>query len=151
MKDFNSIDEILEFAINSEQEAVDFYTKLAENSNSEAMKKVFVQFAGEEMGHKAKLLDIKAKGFFTAATEEIMDLKISDYLVNAKIHPEMTYQEALIIAMKKEKSAFKLYLSLSERVNDQNMKALFLNLAMEESKHKLRFEIEYDEYVLKEN
>jgi len=28
---------------------------------------------------------------------------------------------------------------------------LFLGLAQEESRHKLRFELEYDEYVLREN
>jgi hypothetical protein len=31
------------------------------------------------------------------------------------------------------------------------VKALFLNLAIEESKHKLAFEVEYDDYILKEN
>jgi hypothetical protein len=31
------------------------------------------------------------------------------------------------------------------------MKGLFFTLALEESRHKLRFELEYDEYILKEN
>jgi hypothetical protein len=31
------------------------------------------------------------------------------------------------------------------------MRNIFLALAQEESKHKLRFEIEYDEFVLREN
>ena len=53
--------------------------------------------------------------------------------------------------MKKEKSAFKLYLELSNRAQNSQMKDLFLSLAQEESKHKLRFEIEYDEIVLREN
>ncbi|MDX9697466.1 MAG: ferritin family protein, partial [Bacteroidales bacterium] len=63
----------------------------------------------------------------------------------------MSYQDALVLAMKKEKSAFKLYLELSNRAKDTQMKNLFLSLAQEESKHKLRFELEYDEFVLREN
>jgi len=40
---------------------------------------------------------------------------------------------------------------LSGETTDPSMKALFLSLAQEESKHKLRFEVEYDEYILREN
>jgi rubrerythrin len=63
----------------------------------------------------------------------------------------LSYEEALILAMKKEKAAFKLYSALSERTDQTSMKELFQMLALEESKHKLRFELEYDDYILKEN
>ena len=63
----------------------------------------------------------------------------------------MTYQDALILAMKKEKYAFKLYTNLADYAKAENLKNIFLMLAQEEAKHKLRFEIEYDEFVLKEN
>ncbi len=151
MKTFNTIEEILDFAIAGEQEAVEFYSQLADTANSEAIKKVFIEFAAEEMGHKAKLLDIKQKGFFAESSEKVMDLKLSDYLVKATSGPNMSYQDALILAMNKEKSAFKLYLALSERAPSPELKNLFKMLAQEESKHKLRFELEYDEYVLREN
>jgi len=151
MKNFESINEILDFAINAEQEAVDFYNQLASNSKTADMKKVFVEFAQEEMGHKARLIKIKNEGAYQLKKEEITDLKIADYLVNIKPTPNMSYQEALVLAMKKEKSAFKLYLELSNRAQNSQMKDLFLSLAQEESKHKLRFEIEYDDIVLREN
>lgn len=151
MKDFTSINDILDFAINQEQEAVDFYNDLAPKLSNEAMRKVFEQFAQEEMGHKAKLLDIKNKGIFDISSEKIIDLKIADYIVNVKPSPQMTYQDALILAMNKEKHAFKLYLNLSEKAPGTKLKDFFMMLAQEESKHKLRFELEYDENVLKEN
>lgn len=151
MKEFTNINDILDFAINAEQEAVDFYNGLAGKLTNEAMCKVFIQFAGEEMGHKAKLLDIKEKGMFEVNAEKIMDLKIADYVVKSHVYTNMTYQDALILAMNKEKASFKLYLGLSERAPNDNLKNLFLILAQEESKHKLRFEIEYDDFVLKEN
>jgi len=151
MKQFNSIDEILEFAINAEQEAVDFYTNLAGRLKNEEMKKVFVDFAGEEMKHKTKLLEVKENKVYKMPEGRVQDLRISDYLVNVKPTPDMTYPDALVLAMKKEKDAFRLYLLLSEESSDPGMKNLFLSLAQEESRHKLRFELEYDDFILKEN
>lgn len=151
MKEFNSINDILGFAITSEQEAVEFYTALAEQAKNEEMKTVFVQFAKEEMNHKSRLLKIKDEGTFEVREEEIYDLKISDYLVDVEVTPNMSYQDALVVAMKKEKSAFKLYTKLAAKSPSDGLKNTFLSLAQEESKHKLRFEIEYDDYILKEN
>ena len=151
MKEFKSINDILDFAINEEQKAVDFYSELAENANSDEMRDVFEEFAQEEVKHKARLTGVKEKGLFEVSQEKIADLKIADYLVNVKASTNMTYQEALILAMNKEKAAFKLYMKLSERAPNQEMKELFLSLAQEESKHKLRFELEYDDYVYREN
>jgi rubrerythrin len=151
MKEFNSIDDILDFAINAEQEAVNFYTSLTDQSKNPAMKKVFLDFAQEEMKHKSILLGIKENRQFNIPEVKIRDLKIADYLMNVKSSATMTYEEALILAMQKEKKAFMLYLKLSEQVSDESMKKLFLTLAQEEAKHKLRFELEYDEYILREN
>ncbi|MFO7940302.1 MAG: ferritin family protein [Bacteroidales bacterium] len=148
---FETIDDILDFAIASEQEAVDFYNELAESSTTEDMKKVFAQFAREEIGHKTRLTKVKKEGAYHMATSQVRDLKISDYLVEVKASAKMTYEEALIVAMKREKSAFKLYLNLAEKAPNKQMQELFHGLAQEESKHKLRFELEYDEYVLREN
>jgi rubrerythrin len=150
MEEFKSVDDILNFAVQNEQEAVDFYAGLALQARNEEMKKVFTQFAGEEMGHKSKLLHIKATGQYTPLKDKVMDLKLSDYLVDVMPYPEMTYQEVLILAMKKEKNAFRLYLDLSKIAPTPQLQDLFLSLAQEESKHKLRFELEYDEFVLKE-
>lgn len=151
MKNFETVDEILDFAINEEQMAVNFYSELADVAKTDDMRQVFTEFAGEEIKHKQRLLKIKEEGFYKMEKEQITDLKISDYVVNIKPSANMSYEEALILAMKKEKAAFKLYLALSERAPNAELKDLFLGLAQEESKHKLRFEIEYDEFVLREN
>lgn len=151
MKEFNSINDILDFAIDAEQDAVDFYNHLAEVAKTKDMKVVFTEFAQEEIGHKTRLVKIKNEGVFTLEKKDIRDLKIADYIVSKVNTTDMSYQDALVLAMKKEKSAFKLYLELSNRAKDTQMKNLFLSLAQEESKHKLRFELEYDEFVLREN
>ncbi len=151
MEDFKTINDILDFAISSEQEAVEFYSSLASNAKNNEMKVVFEQFAKEEMGHKAMLMKIKSEDTFEIRDQQIQDLKIADYLVDVEATPDMSYEEALIVAMKKEKSAFKLYTNLAAKAPNDKMKNIFLSLAQEESKHKLRFEIEYDDFVLREN
>ena len=151
MNDFKSIDDVLDFAIQSEQEAVDFYTNLANESKNQAMCKVFIQFANEEKGHKKRLQNIKREETFEFSDEKVIDLKIGDYLIDVKPATDMSYQDALILAMKKEKSAFKLYSDLAGIAPNSDLKNVFLALAQEEAKHKLRFEIEYDDNILKEN
>lgn len=151
MKEFNSINEILEFAIGEEQAAVDFYLLLAAQSKNQHTKKVFTDYAEEEMRHKANLINIRDTGSFIMTDEDVRDLRIAEYLVDVKPSGNMSYQEALILAMKKEKAAFRMYMALSERTEVPEIKTLFHNLAQEESKHKLRFELEYDDYILREN
>jgi rubrerythrin len=151
MKEFKHVDEILVFAIEQEQKAVDFYTGLAKDAHSEEMKKVFLEFAGEEIRHKQRLTRIREEGVFTMPKQVVADLKISDYMVEVKASGKLSYEEALVLAMKREKSAFKLYSHLAERAPNDELKEIFESLAMEESRHKLRFELEYDEFVLREN
>jgi rubrerythrin len=151
MKEFNNITEILDFAIGEEQAAVDFYLHLAAQSKSRQTKKVFEEYAEEEMRHKANLLSIKETGSFHLPDAVVRDLKIAEYLVDVKPSANMSYQDALILAMKKEKAAFRMYTKLAEKAEDPEVKALFFKLAIEESKHKLAFEVEYDDFILKEN
>jgi len=151
MKEFDNIDAILVFAIEQEQKAVDFYTELAREAHSEEMRKVFIEFAGEEIRHKQRLTRIREEGVFTMPTEKVTDLKIADYVVEVKAGGKLSYEEALVLAMKREKAAFRLYTTLAERAPNQQLREVFESLAMEESRHKLRFEVEYDEYVLREN
>jgi len=151
MKELTTFDDILDFAIEEEQKAVEFYTELAGQSSSDEMREVFEEFAQEEVKHKMKLMDVKETGITNMPPEDVADLQISDYIVNVKTSPNMSYQEALVVAMNKEKAAFRLYTSLSERSSNPALKELFASLAQEESKHKLRFEVEYDDFVLREN
>jgi len=152
MRYFDSIEEILDFAIEQEQVAIDFYSGLAKTTNRKDLKQIFLDFVKEEMGHKIKLQKIKNEGVFGGeVNQEVLDLKISDYLVNVKASADMSYQDALIVAMKREKAAFKLYNSLAAMAPNEELSKIFKNLAFEEANHKLQFETEYDEHILKDN
>ncbi len=147
----DTVDKILDFAIRSEEHAARFYTNLANKAGHGHMKQVFLDFAEEEQGHKAKLLAIKEGKQMLSVEQRVLDLKIGDYLVETDPFDELDYQKALILAMKAEKAAFKVYHDLASATDDPMLKATLLELAQEEAKHKLRFEIEYDDNVLKEN
>ncbi|MCP4902038.1 MAG: ferritin family protein [bacterium] len=151
MADLTTVEGILDFAIQCEQDAADFYSELASKAKSKAMKETFEHFAGEERSHKAKLIAIKDCKRVMDSAAKVEDLKIGDYLVDEQPTADTDYQGALIIAMKNEKAAFRLYSDLAARVDDASVKEVLLGLAQEEAKHKLRFEIEYDDNVLIEN
>ncbi len=151
MKQFNIVDDILDFAIDNETEAHKFYTDLAAKANNPAMKQVFLDFAAEEQEHRKLLEDAKKGKKVKIGGQTIADLKIAQYVVDVKPTSNMNYQDALILAMKKEKSSFALYTNLAALTEDSVGKKLFLSLAQQEAKHKLHFELEYDETVLKED
>lgn len=152
MENFKSAQEIIDYAIQSEQEAHDFYMELAGLVKFNELKEVLEQFAAEELGHKKKLSKVIISTSETGLQpESVMDMKMADYHVDIVPKPDMTYQDLLTIAMKKEKGAFKLYTDLAGKIEDPGLKEIFLGLAQEEAKHKLRFELEYDEHILRDN
>ncbi len=150
MREWISVDDVLDFAIGEEEGAVAFYTKLAERAESPGMRKALLEFAQEEMVHKDRLVAVKNGESFEPSGQSVQDLKISDYLVDVIPRPDMSFQDALILAMKKEKAAFRLYSDLAGVASDERVRNVFLALAQEEAKHKLRFELEYDD-LLSEN
>ena len=152
MQNFKSVNQILEFAIKDEQRASNLYADLAKRSQNDAMRRTFMQFSLEELGHKKRLERIKTGEKIVISDAKVQDLKIGDYLVEVSTsRDDLSYQEALIIAMKEEKAAFKLYSDLAARTDDPATREVLLMLAQEEAKHKLRFEIEYDDEILREN
>ena len=124
---------------------------LAQKIKRPGMSQIFLDFAAEEKGHKAKLLAVKKGKQFAPSARKVADLNISDYLVDVEPSADLDYQGALIVAMKKEKAAFMLYNQLSTLAPDAALRDLLTSLAQEEAKHKLRFEIEYDQVVLTDN
>ena len=125
MEEFKNINDILDFAIQNEQNAVDFYNGLAKNARTADMKETFEQFAREEISHKARLTKIKEEGIFDMSVEIVKTLNISDYVVKAEAKPDMSYEDALVLAMKREKAAFKLYSRLAEKAPTSDLKNVF--------------------------
>ena len=142
---------IIDFAIDKEQEAVDFYNNLAGKVNIGAISEELKKIAKMEEAHRDRLKQVDAPDVASSAVEPVVDLKIADYLVDKEPKPDMTWQDLLQITMKRELSAMNLYEDLSKQVTEPNSSRLFKNLAEEERAHKVYFEKIWDEEVLIED
>jgi len=147
----NTVDEILDFAIDQEQQAADFYQDVARRAESAEMKEMLMDFHEEEKKHKEILQQVKSGEHELTPEQEVLNLKISDYLVEVEFSENISYQDALIIAMKKERAAYQLYTDMAEKIPEGHLREVLVGLAREEEKHKLFFETEYDEHVLTDN
>jgi rubrerythrin len=145
---FESSDDVLDFAIAKEQEAHDFYTHWAQQSKHSSIREVFKDFAIEELKHKDILMKAKRGKVLKPSEKKIEDMKIADYLVDVTPTADMDYQQALIVAMKREKASFNLYSDLAAKTADAQLQTTLHALAQEEAKHKLRLETLYEKDVL---
>lgn len=147
----NDLSELIDFAIEQEQAAVDFYTDLAAKVKEAHVRDTLLEFAEQERRHKVKLLSLRERPSLPVPSSRSADLKIADYLVEVEPTADLSFQGALIIAMKKEKAAYRMYRDLASYSDDLDLRDAFLFLAQEEANHKLSFELEYDQLILQEN
>jgi len=148
---FSTLDDVIQFAIQREVEAAKGYGELRKIAQEESAKKLLQDLEEEEKKHKKILQGLTKVKIDAAATEDVKDLKISDYLVEESLSPEMNFQDLLIFAAKKEKRAVELYRDLAKKSKNKEQKKLFEFLAKQEKTHKLRLELEYEKHVLWED
>ncbi len=141
--------EIIQFAVGKEIEAFNFYTGASQNAKYSGGKELFLSLAKEEEGHRRVLEKLNMEKIAGARIEKIPDLKISDYMVEVEVKPNLSYAEMLRIAMKREEHSVKLYEDLKGSNPDEDLKKLFTFLIQEEGKHKLKLEKIYDDEILK--
>jgi len=143
----------LDFAIEKEKEAVAFYTGLSKEESFSGASKMFEEFAAEEQKHQKMLEEFKSKGVAAAVQgyrfKWISDIKRSDYVTDLEYRPGMGYRDILMLAMKREEKALKLYNDFLSREDNEAGKSLFKVLCQEEAKHKLALETMYDDYMAK--
>lgn len=148
---FENLEAIIDFAIEGEREAVAFYQSLSEQESFSGSKQMFVEYAEEEKKHEKLLLDLKAGGLSKSTEnykfEWITDIKRSDYVVDLEYQPGMPYNEILMLAMKREEKALKLYNEFLAQADTDEGKKIFKILCQEEAKHKLALETMYDDYM----
>ncbi|MBF0209914.1 MAG: ferritin family protein [Desulfamplus sp.] len=146
---FKSVDDILAYAIEKENEAVAFYTELSKKDTFKSVKETFESFAKEEQKHADLLSNLsKDKGKVSDYELKVIpDLKISDYLVDMEYKEGMFMQDILRIAMKREEQAVKLYKDLAGKTDNGEIVKVLNILAQEEAKHKLGLETMYDDFL----
>ena len=144
---FQSIEEIINFAIENEKEAAAFYTDLSERETVSSTKKTFIEFADQERKHQKMLEDFGTDKDKIAAYKYkwIPDIKRSDYMTDIEYKPGMAYDDVLLLAMKREEKSLALYNELAGKTDNDACIQLFKMLAQEEAKHKLGIETIFDD------
>lgn len=147
--DNGKFENILDFAIEREWEAVHFYHHLLQEAPSIALMEAFREIELMERRHIETLEHFRKTGYSRMSAPVVENLQIGEYLVPPP--DNQTYQNMLITAMQREELSYKLYKTLADASREPDMARLFSKLAAEEAKHKNHFEKLYDTEVLREN
>ena len=146
-----TLEQVIEFAIQREEDAIKAYGDMMEMAETPGLKTLLAELQSEERNHKKLLQELSEENVESLKVEDVIDLKISDYLVEESPGADMNFQDLLILAAKKEQKAAELYSSLAEKAKEQEIKKLFEFLVMQEKSHKLKLEKEYEVHVLEED
>ncbi len=149
---FNSVDDILDMAIQEESEAVELYKQLVGLSSDPEVKRYLKTFILEEAKHLAQFKKIKKEGAYSvvgenafASIEKDAILKeVEEARQNLEVGPGMSLEDAFKFAIIKEKGAYLLYTALAEKTENAEIKSLLEFFALEEAKHKIQFEVAYE-------
>ena len=149
--DLKNYEDIIKFAISREEAAIDAYGDMSEKTKTPGLQELLLELQSEEENHKKLLEDISEEQIASFKSEVVIDLKISDYLTEEPPSDDMTFQDLLILAAKKEQQSVELYTKLEEDSSNEELKKLFDYLITQEKSHKLKLETEYEKHVLEDN
>jgi rubrerythrin len=149
--EFKDLNAIIEFAIEKEKEAADFYDTASLEESMSGKKEMLKEFAAEERKHQQLLEKYLTEGLDKSVKDYklkwITDIKRSDYVDDIEYRKGMAYNEMLMLAMKREEKALKLYNELLDKTENPDTQKLFKMLCQEEAKHKLALETMYDDFM----
>lgn len=140
MDDFR---EIIEFAIRSEVEAKEYYQQVAAKTSNDMVKKLFLEFAEEEVKHEQLLTDILNNNEATVNFKKTQDYKLSETIPDPDMSGRVTMADIIAVAMKREERAMNMYLNLAKDSSSATIKELFSGLADMERGHKVKLEQAY--------
>lgn len=141
---FGTIYQAIDYAITREEDSAIMYMELAKKVANPEISEFFRLLAQEEFEHK-KILEFEAiKIGKTIKINDTVDIDPDEVIFEENSLIDIDYREALIMAIKKEDMAFQLYSQLAAQVDNPELKHALLELAEEEIKHKMRFQVEYE-------
>jgi len=146
-----SVEEVLKIGAEMELESYNLYKETAEKTTRPGAKEFLSKMAEDEKRHRAYFLkgledpdNIKA----STLKKNVVDLKITDPLVKVPLKPDSSYQEILIYAANREKTAHDFYMMLAENFKGTELGKMLVSFAKEELYHKYLVETEYDDIIL---
>ena len=150
MFQFQTMDDILDFAIVQEKASQKFYAKLSDQTNDRNMQLFFRTLVEKEQVHEKELQKLKSTNSRLPAPD-LTELQKSGYLDALPIDPDMSMKEVLLYVLKKEKSAKMLYTALAGNIKQKELADLFETLAALEAEHVECFQKKYNEVCAEAN
>ncbi len=148
---FGSITDILAFAIQREIDAAAGYATIVAKAATPGLRELAEDLRRQEEAHRKLLEDLPSEALRDLGTAFTPDLHIVDTLADERLAGDMSVQDMLIFAAKKEAQAVALYESLARMAGASGHERVFLFLAGQEREHKLKLEAEYEKQILQEN
>ncbi|MBC8379180.1 MAG: ferritin family protein [Planctomycetes bacterium] len=144
--EFESMRDILNFALSKEHASEQFYLNLADQMKDAVTQAVFRNIAKQERKHAEELeLEFIKHGYtLSSVSGKDSDYQWQEQLELDEQAKNMNYSDALTVAIQKERAAFQLYTQLVGMTNNIKFRDILLQLAEEEMRHVIQFEHEYD-------
>lgn len=150
---------ILSIALKKEEDSFAFYKNAEKTVMFKPLKTLFKDLAKQEVKHRSILIKeikkleggAKKVDTITKGSGKEKDYGLSKYLLPQNVKPSMGYQEALIVAMKREEKACELFDYLKSVTVDNDIKNTLDKLYKWEIEHLRLLEEKYDEEILTEN
>ncbi len=136
---------LINVAIEREEEAHDFYMDLYEKVEDKTAKHALQLLAKEEIKHKEFLEKYRdgELGEDALAFRDVVDYKIAEHLEEPDIEKNMASKEVYLVAAHRELLSYKFYTALADLHRNGEIKDMFLKMANEELKHKEKVEYLY--------
>lgn len=139
--DLDKYRQVISDAIQAEIGAKEFYENVGNRTKDAYLKELFAELSAEEANHEKMLSNIlnKEKMDTTYFNFE-KDFQVAETIDMPVVNDEMDLKGAIGIAMKNEEIAMKNYTALADNCEDEQLKAVFLDLASMERSHKFKME-----------
>lgn len=139
MKSFETLTEVIDFAIERENEAYTLYNDMAGKAAGTKTRDIMIGFAAEELAHRRKLENVRKNAKCLKLKARKRPVIVKDASEEIKAAPDMDFEKALRFAMQLERKAAELYLNLSDSCEDPDLNVFFKMLTEEELIHHERF------------
>ncbi|MBC8379181.1 MAG: ferritin family protein [Planctomycetes bacterium] len=149
--EFQTVRDVLSFAISLEHISQEFYQELADEVTDSGVRSFLLEMVQQEALHEQQLRDLLEDGG-AHLLGTVDDSEIHSYIQAMQVPDELDYKKAVKVAFDKENASQMLYTILSNMIqSDEAIRKLLLDLAKQEKIHKEFFAKEYDRIRLSEN
>jgi rubrerythrin len=137
--------DIIEMAIEREEQAFAFYQLLLGKVEDKTAKETLQFLSNEERKHKEFLEKYRKEGYGPEGLRmtDVVDYKIAEHLAAPDIKKNMESKDVYLVAAHRELNSYHFYKSLADLHPPGDAKSILLRIANEEKKHKEMVEYLY--------